>query len=152
MFSNPLRAAAALLCTLVALAAVASDSIAQTRSPLDQLQSDTLINFYTCTLAFEIAEGQSSSIRKGGYGMNSPESKKAYKEAHECANKAKQKAEARFAQVRQELASNEAATAALKEAYIYWRAEMSLGNSDSRNAVMAGWRTLLERVRVEASW
>jgi hypothetical protein len=66
---------------------------------------------------------------------------------------AQQNAEARFAKVKKELASREAAMAALKEVYIYWRAEMYLGTSDkSDDVVLHKFTSLLQRVRVEANW
>jgi len=146
-----------LRCTLAAmgLAAVtftSGHSIAQSPSALDQLQWDTSLDFTTCYLEFQTAETISDTSGKG-YGINSRNSKEAYKKAKNCQNSANRNAEARFASVKQKLASKEAATVALKELYIYWRAEMSLGTSrKSYDAVLDRFRSLLERVRVEASW
>jgi hypothetical protein len=53
----------------------------------------------------------------------------------------------------EELASKEAANVALKELYIYWRAEMAPCFSPKKYDVASSkfW-LLLERVHVEASW
>lgn len=137
---------------IAAITFTSSNSIAQTPNALDQLQGHTSLDFTTCYLAFETAEKITDTPGRG-YGVSSLKSKEAYKKAQDCQDAAKQNAEARFASVKQELASNDAAMVALKELYIYWRAEMSLGTSRKNyRTVLEKFRSLLERVRVEASW
>jgi hypothetical protein len=140
-----------LLLCLVTLFAILGRAVAQPPSAIDQLQSDTALHFVECYLIYKTA-----NITADTYDLNgreSPKTKAAYKEAHECTDKAKQEAEARFAAARQELSSKDSAVAALKEAYIFWRAEMSLGTSTrSYDQVLDEWRAHIERVRVEMKW
>jgi hypothetical protein len=136
--------------SFAAVVFTSTNSIAQTSTALDQLQFGTALDFFNCNTEFDIAEAITDTP---GYGIKSPKSIKAYQNAHDCADKAKQNAEARFASVKRQIASNEAAMVALKELYIYWLTEISLGTPPKNyDAVMHKFKSLLERVRVEASW
>jgi hypothetical protein len=125
-----------------------NNSIAETSSALDQLLSYTALEYFGCSMDFGTAEKTLDS-----YGSNSFKTKDAYKEFYEHRDKAERNAEVRFAAVKQELASKVAAEVALKELYIYWRAEMAPCFSHKKyDIIYSKFRLLLERVRVEASW
>lgn len=139
---------------LVAIGAVVlfpcSNSTAAAANLLDHLLWDTNLDFSECSLVLETAETISDTP---GYGPNSPKTKDAYKKFYEYRDKAAQNAESRFAAIKQELASKESAETALKELYIYWRAELAPCLTYKKSdAVTSKFRLLLERVRVEASW
>ena len=134
----------------VAVLFTSSNSTAETAKLLDHLLWDTNLDFTTCSLTLETAETISDTI---GYGPNAPKTKDAYKKFYEYRDKAATNAEDRFAVIKQELASKESAKAALKDLYIYWRAEIApCVTYKKSDAVTSKFRLLLERVRVEASW
>ena len=110
---------------------------------------DTNRDFFNCSTVLETAE----IIQYPGYGPNSPKTKDAYKKFYEYRDKAATNGEGRFAAIKQELASKESAEMALKDLYIYWRAEIAPCVAHKKaDAVTNKFRLLLERVRVEASW
>jgi hypothetical protein len=115
---------------------------------LDNLQWHAALDFDICSkLLFETER----SIRLSG--SNSPGEKDAYKDFYKSRDEFAQSIEVRFAALKQKLAAKENAEVALKELYIYWRAEMAPCHTDKTfEAVTGGFRLLLERVRVEASW
>ncbi len=127
-----------------------SKLLAETPNSLDQLLANTNRDFFNCSTVLQTAEIISDTP---GYGPNSQKTKNAYKKFYEYRDQAARNAEDRFAAIRQELASKDSAEAALKELYIYWRAEVAPCITYKKSdAVTSKFRLLLERVRVEASW
>ena len=140
-------------CTLAAVGVAAfmlisRNSVAETPNSLDNLLTYAFLDFHSCSLAFEMAKKTFNE-----YGSNSPKTKDAYKQFYERTDKGARNGEARFAALKQELTTKEGAKAALKELYIYWRAEIAPCNTH-KNAddVRSSFLLLLERVRVEESW
>jgi hypothetical protein len=127
-----------------------SSLIAETPNSLDHLLGATNEDFISCSLALEIAETTSDTP---GYGPNSVKTKAAYKKFYDAKDKAVANGESRFAAIKEELALKETALAALKDLYVYWRAEIAPCTTYKRaDAVTSKFRLLTERVRAEASW
>lgn len=124
---------------------------AQTSDLLDQLEGHTNLEFFMCTTVLHTAEAIADTP---GYGPNSRKAKEAYKEFHKERDEAARNGEARFSVLKKELASKESAAAALKELYVYWRAELApcTAGEKSEDAITRKFKLLLERLRVEASW
>jgi hypothetical protein len=127
-----------------------SGSFAELPNSLDHLLWDTNLDFFNCSTVLETAEIISDTP---GYGPNSPKTKDAYEKFYTYRDKAASNAEARFLAIKQELVSKVDAEAALRELYIYWRAEIGPCITHKKSDVVTSkFRLLLERVRVEASW
>lgn len=115
---------------------------------LDNLQWHAALDFDICSKSL-IEANRSSDLS----GPNSPGTKEAYKHFTEARDELGAENEARFAALKQELVPKENAEVALKELYIYWRAEMAPCITHKKSDdVPSKFRLLLERVRVEASW
>jgi hypothetical protein len=141
------------MCCVLAIGVAAvlfplSISVAQTSTAYSLFSAYTLLDFESCVARYGIASNNFDM-----FGINSPQTKKAYKEFYACQDKGALAGEARFATLKEQLATNEAAKTALKELYIYWRSEMAeVHTRKNTNAVEHKFNALLERVRVEASW
>ena len=95
----------------------------KTSGALGVMQAHLLVRFETCNFIHITASNYFDD-----FGANAPKTLKAYKEFGACVDAASTDAEARFADLKDQLASNEAGKAALKELYIYWRTEMASGS------------------------
>ena len=133
----------------IATVLLISSSSAEKPTSLDRLLWGTNMDLTECSLLLDLAATLSDTV---GYGPNAQKTKAAYNRFYEGRDKVAKKGEARFAAIKREFALNANATAALKDLYIYWRAELAPCTTTKTEEVSDKFRLLLERVRVEASW